>query len=171
MSQEHSPATSRAEQIIETARRLFAHYGWDNPEDLKMRANIENLRDTALSALSETLDSPAAKNEGQAALRLLAEVADAMDLSLGDTVSVAKMRPLVLARLESTPSATPCSGWILLSERRPKWDAAADDVLAYTLTGHVVAAHPNRVNMLWETRHHGEECFYTHWMPLPKGPL
>lgn len=57
MSQEPSPATSRRDQIIETARRLFAHYGWDNPEDLKMRANIENLRDTALSALSEIAPS------------------------------------------------------------------------------------------------------------------
>lgn len=60
--------------------------------------------------------------------------------------------------------------WIATSERRPEWGPQHDDVLAYTLTGHVLAAHPNRVHMLWETRADGEDCFYTHWRPMPKGP-
>jgi hypothetical protein len=46
-----------------------------------------------------------------------------------------------------------------------------DEVLAATITGHVITAHPTHIR----SRHadaiqNSEDCFYTHWMPLPKGP-
>ena len=42
------------EEVIDTARALFQHYGWNNPGDLTMRNRIERMRDMALSSRSET---------------------------------------------------------------------------------------------------------------------
>lgn len=42
------------EQVLDTARALFQHYGWNNANDIAMRERIEKMRDMALSALSET---------------------------------------------------------------------------------------------------------------------
>lgn len=42
------------EQVLDTARVLFQHYGWNNANDIAMRERIEKMRDMALSALSET---------------------------------------------------------------------------------------------------------------------
>lgn len=116
MSQEHSPATLSADDIKILRNDLLAECSPERRWSPEARRRINVLCDMALSAPSEIADSPAAKNEGNAALRLLAEVADAMDLSLGDSVSVAKMRPLVLARLESVPSAIEQKPFIRVGE-------------------------------------------------------
>lgn len=68
----------------------------------------------------------------------------------------------------NTPNRSP---WIALSERLPDWNPQSDEVLAATLTGHVVVAHPNRIQSLHaDAKRTGEDCFYTHWMELPKHP-
>lgn len=46
-----------------------------------------------------------------------------------------------------------------------------EDVLVWTITGHCLAAHPSQIRALHaEAKNSGEDCFYTHWMPMPKGP-
>jgi hypothetical protein len=63
------------------------------------------------------------------------------------------------------------AAWVACSERMPEYGPNNDDVLAYTLTGHVITVHPNRIHTLRESaKRDSEDCFYTHWMPLPKGP-
>jgi hypothetical protein len=52
--QDRSTTPLTREEIIATARALFGHYGWSNPGDIAMRANIEKMRDMALSSASET---------------------------------------------------------------------------------------------------------------------
>ena len=45
------------------------------------------------------------------------------------------------------------------------------DVIVATITGHVITAHPSRIRALHsEAQQTGEDCFYTHWMPLPSVP-
>lgn len=68
------------------------------------------------------------------------------------------------------PSAIPTQ-WIPVGENQPARDPQADEVLAATITGHVVATHPSRIDMLYkDAKRNGEECFYTHWMTMPKAP-
>ena len=45
-----------AEEINETARECFSHYGMSNARDLKIRSAIEQMRDQALAALSAPVD-------------------------------------------------------------------------------------------------------------------
>jgi hypothetical protein len=40
------------ETVLETARKLFAHYGWSNEKDLEMRDRIEKMRDMALASIA-----------------------------------------------------------------------------------------------------------------------
>lgn len=48
-------------EVIDTARALFQHYGWNNPGDTIMRNRIERMRDMALTTLSsDRLSIPAA---------------------------------------------------------------------------------------------------------------
>lgn len=69
-----------------------------------------------------------------------------------------------------TPSEKRC-GWIPVSNGCPPYNPQADEVLAATITGHVVATHPSRIDMLYQdAQRNGEDSFYTHWMPMPKGP-
>ena len=60
-------------------------------------------------------------------------------------------------------------GWTpVAAGQLPRGD---DDVLAATTTGHVIPAHPTRIRQYHaEAQQNGEDCFYTHWMTMPKGP-
>jgi hypothetical protein len=46
-----------------------------------------------------------------------------------------------------------------------------EDVIAATITGHVMAVHPSRIYLLYKSaKENGEECFYTYYMPMPPYP-
>lgn len=74
-----------------------------------------------------------------------------------------------LARL--TRSETAFDEWIPVADGQLPRDTNGGEVLAWTITGHGMATAPSRIRSLHaEARTNGEDCFYTHWMPMPKGP-
>lgn len=67
------------------------------------------------------------------------------------------------------PASTTGHGWIPVSERLPVGD---DDVLAFDVRGKVHGKSAHNVRTAWHMAvAEKDTCFYTHWKPLPEGPV
>lgn len=71
-------------------------------------------------------------------------------------------------QIDALCDAAAASLWV------PVADLPADmhgEVLAAGGSGWVGSTSARQIRHLWATREQGEECYYTHWMPLPLPPL
>jgi len=58
-------------------------------------------------------------------------------------------------------------GWIPIGV---SWNGMLGHVLALSRDGRISIEEDGNIRMLWRTRELNEDCYFSHWMPLPPPP-